>query len=243
VGRVELPGPTAVQRPLEVLDAMGPHDAPALIWSTVTDTVLVVGRAGRDPILNRGVLEARGIPVVNRRSGGGPVLWDRGLLGLDVLVPRAHRLAPADVTLAYRWLGTAVAEALTRLGVPAHSIDVATARAAQRRDDEEARLARVACFGGFSPFEVVGADGRKLVGLAQVRRRTGTLFQCGIAMDMDVQTLAQVLSSDPQAAARRATALDAITTGVHGTAPGLTTESVMREVEAVLMSRDDIRIG
>ncbi|MFN8108519.1 MAG: hypothetical protein U0Y82_01520 [Thermoleophilia bacterium] len=110
-------------------------------------------------------------------------------------------------------------------------------------DDEEARLARVACFGGFSPFEVVGADGRKLVGLAQVRRRTGTLFQCGIAMDMDVQTLAQVLSSDPQAAARRATALDAITTGVHGTAPGLTTESVMREVEAVLMSRDDIRIG
>ena len=116
VGPVELTGPTAVQRPLEVLDAMGPHDAPALIWSTVTDTVLVVGRAGRDPILNRGVLEARGIPVVNRRSGGGPVLWDRGLLGLDVLVPRAHRLAPADVTLAYRWLGTAVAEALTRLG-------------------------------------------------------------------------------------------------------------------------------
>ena len=35
-----------------------------------------------------------------------------------------------------------------------------------------------ACFGGLSPWEVV-ADGRKIVGLAQLRRRTGVLLTSG----------------------------------------------------------------
>jgi lipoate-protein ligase A len=36
-----------------------------------------------------------------------------------------------------------------------------------------------ACFAGLSPWEVV-ADGRKLVGLAQVRRSTGVLLTAGV---------------------------------------------------------------
>ena len=36
-----------------------------------------------------------------------------------------------------------------------------------------------ACFGGLSPWEVVDAQGRKLVGLAQRRRQTGALLVAG----------------------------------------------------------------
>ena len=130
--------------------------------------MLVIGRGVRPGEINLAACRAAGLAVLARRSGGGPVLWDAGLLALDVVLPPGHPLAERDVTRAYAWLGTAVARALAGLGVPAAAIPLAEARAAQARTDPASRLAARSCFGGISPFEVVDPAGRKLVGLAQV---------------------------------------------------------------------------
>ncbi len=162
-------------------------EGPALAWSRVDRPALVVGRAAADAGVDEAACRAAGVPVLHRRSGGGPVLWDADLLALDIVLPRGHPLAGDDVVAAYAWLGEALAAALRSLGLPARTVGIAEARAAEPHP-----LAARACFGALSPFEVV-AEGRKVVGLAQVRRRAGTLFQAGIPLTLDADSLAALL--------------------------------------------------
>lgn len=230
IARLE-PG-DAVQRPVGLLDEMVAGRPPVVSWSVVTRPALVLGRTGREVPVDAGFLATRGITTAHRRSGGQPVLWDAGLLSLDVVLPPGHRLAGTDVTAAYEWLGRAVADGLGDAGVPARVVPIAEARAHAARQDAQAVAARRACFGGLSPFEVVAADGRKLVGLAQARRRTGTLYQCGILMRWDPATLAAALERDPGDRAALESALGDSTTDVATVAPGASREDVAVAVDA-----------
>jgi len=59
-----------------------------------------------------------------------------------------------------------------------------------------------ACFGALSPWEVMTAGGRKLVGLAQVRRQTGALLVSGTLLAMpDWRVLCRVVDGSAIAAA------------------------------------------
>ena len=115
--------------------------------------------------------------VVRRGTGGGAVFCDEGVLLIDLAVPAGHALAPEDVTEAYRPLGEAVQHALAGLGVDCRTVGVEEARA---MDDARKAAARRACWAGLSPYEIVLGDGRKLVGLAQRRRRGAVLHQVAI---------------------------------------------------------------
>jgi lipoate-protein ligase A len=213
---------------------MGPDGPPVLSWSTVTAPGLVLGRHAVDPELDAGAVAAEGVEVLKRSSGGGPVLWDRDLLALDVVLPRGHRLAPDDVVAAYRWLGEALADALTALGVPGvEVIPVARARAAHRAPGPAAD----ACFGGLSPWEVL-AGGRKVVGLSQTRRRPGALLQAGVLLGLDAGRLARLLGRDRA----WAEGLAATAVGVRDVAPDVGAEDVVEAVEAMLAVREGVAL-
>src|SRR5690606_25581759 len=132
--------------------------------------------------------------------GGSAVLADRGLLGLAIALRLPHPLASPDLTESYRWLGETLAAALSRLGVASRlvSIDEARADAAQVRAALTAAdsVRGLACFGSFSPYEVA-VGRRKVVGLAQVRRRQAVLYQVGILLRSATELLAEVLSCPP----------------------------------------------
>ena len=221
---------------------MVPGAAPVASWSTVTERVLVVGRGARSEAISTAGCRAAGIGIVHRRSGGGPVLWDAGLLGLDVVLPPAHPLADRDVARAYAWIGMAIASALRTLGVPATAIPLAAARVAQARTDPLHLLAARACFGGISPFEVIGPDGRKCVGLSQVRRPQGTIFQCGIALDFDPRTLARALSPEPADTDALDAAFAACAGGIRAYQPDLTDAAVIAAIEAAFVTELGVRL-
>ena len=147
-----------------------------LVFSTPT---LVIGSAQAPGSVDEAACAAAGVEVVRRGSGGGAVLCDDGLLEVDVAVPAGDPLAIADVAESYRWLGEAWVAALAAIGVAARTVAVEEVRAI---DEERKAAARSACYAGLSPYEVVATDGRKLVGLAQRRRRGAVLYQCSVAV-------------------------------------------------------------
>jgi len=192
----------ALSEGVALLDAAGPDDAPTIVWWVVDDEALVLGR-GSKVEADHDACRGAGVTVLRRMSGGGPVLWHRDLIALDVVVPRGHRLHSDDVVASYRWLGEAVAEALGTFGLAARVIPPDEARAA---NDPE--LANLACFAGRSPWEVV-VDDRKVLGLSQVRRRGGTLLQAGIELSPPGRRLAELLRLDAAQRSRLDTALGA----------------------------------
>ena len=58
----------------------------------------------------------RVFPYSKRAAGGAVVLADRGLLGLDIVLPAGDPLLLTDLTQSYRWLGEAWVAALDRCG-------------------------------------------------------------------------------------------------------------------------------
>ena len=162
-------------------------------WTAVTQPALILGRAARAPVLDDAALARASLAVHQRASGGGAVLWDDDLLSLDVALPAGHSLLDDDVVVAYRWIGEAVRDGLRDAGVAADALAPDAARA---RPAPASPTVAACCFGTFSPWEIVGADGRKIAGLCQIRRRRGGLLQVGIARRLDGRTLIAALGGD-----------------------------------------------
>lgn len=166
--------------------------APALRWRQMEPEALVLGyrqpESAADPVACR----AAGVRVYRRTSGGTAVLSGRDLLAVDIVLPAGHRLALSNVTESYRWLGEALAAGLRSLGIAADAVSPAEARVQARSIAQDDPL-RLACYALLSPYEVV-VGGRKLIGLAQVRRRSGSLLQAGLLLRWNAERLAGLLT-------------------------------------------------
>lgn len=145
--------------------------APQLRVWTYRRPAVVLGLSRRvDASLAEAAARA-GVHLCARPSGGGAVLAGPWLLGASVVLPPQHAVVAASIPRSFRWLGEAHAAWLQDLGIAARAV------AAPPAVDDKA--IPWACFGSLSPWEV-DADGRKIVGLAQARRRHGILFSSGV---------------------------------------------------------------
>ena len=217
-----------------LLTAVGADGTPALRWYVTPQPALVLGVGQPRDDFDAAACQRAGLPIVRRSSGGTAVLADDGLLNLDVVLPAAHRLGHRDVVRAYAWLGAALARALRRLGWAAGAIAPEEARrdtAALRADEHPgATVLRRTCFGGWSHYEVL-VGGRKVVGLCQVRRRAGTLYQVGILLGFDAARLARLLRGPAAECAAGAARLGRRAGGLH-TLPRAQPEPVTRQGNA-----------
>lgn len=102
------------------------------------------------------------------------------MLGVDLLLPAAHPMSRAGHVAAFRRLGDRWRQALAKSGFLAGIAD-ATSIAAHNAAAREAGL-DWACFAGLSHGELLDAQGRKLLGLAQRRGRWGILLSSGLLL-------------------------------------------------------------
>jgi lipoate-protein ligase A len=117
------------------------------------------------------------VELLDRQAGGGAVLTGPWMVSTSIILPHGHPQLGASLVGCYRWLGQLHAAALAGIGVPARALpaqDLPLANATI-----EVPAVSWACFGGLSPWEVVGENYRKLVGLAQRRRHAGVLLVAG----------------------------------------------------------------
>jgi lipoate-protein ligase A len=165
---------------------------PVLRWYGMEPGALIVGSSQRLDEIDSAACAAAGLTVHRRRSGGGAVLSE-SMLMLDLALPHQHPLFIDDVTESYRWLGLVWVEALRELGIDARAIPIDQARADTQNLEP---LLRRVCFGGVSPHETM-VGSRKVVGLSQVRRRTGTLLQAGLYMRWRPARTAVLIAAAP----------------------------------------------
>ena len=213
---------------------------PTIWWHTTDRPTLVLGAGQTLRDVDLPACEEAGVLVVKRQAGGTSVYAASGVLGLDVALPAGHPPITSDVLEAYRWIGHVWADALRQLGVPCRVVEIAEARAAPRWPAAVQRSVQLACFGSLSPYEVV-AGSRKLVGLAQVRRRAGTLVQCGIYAHFDADRLSSLLAVPDRPAV--VAALQEAAVGLDQVAPpGVTLEEVRNAWEASLSRLHGVRL-
>lgn len=117
------------------------------------------------------------VELLERQAGGGVVLTGPGMVSASIVLPYGHPLLCESLVGCYRWLGQLHVAALAELGVAAYALPANALPLANAMMD--VRPVRWACFGGLSPWEVVDAGYRKLVGLAQRRQRSGVLLVAG----------------------------------------------------------------
>lgn len=117
------------------------------------------------------------VELLDREAGGGTVLTGPWMVSTSIVLPYGHRLLEDSLVGCYRWLGQLHAAALAEFGARVHALPAQALPLANAMID--VRTVNWACFGGLSPWEVVDADYRKLVGLAQRRRHAGVLLVAG----------------------------------------------------------------
>ena len=181
-------------------------DAPAsLRWYSYDTPALILGVGQSEQAVVGPAAHVDGMQVVKRSSGGAVVYARPGFIALDVALPSESPLVVPDVVESYRWLGQAFMRALTTLA-PQHAERLTLVRPTDARADQQAQrtsdsgtppLARaLACFGVLSPYEVA-LDGRKLIGLSQIRKRGVALFQAGVYCTLTGEELARYLPPMP----------------------------------------------
>jgi lipoate-protein ligase A len=171
---------------------------PVLAWYLGAPPALVLGVGQKAPVVDASACRAADVPVYKRPAGGTAVYFSEWNLGQDIVLPPGHPLAGHDIVEAYRWLGETWVVALRALGLPARVVSPAEAHAPRTRPaTHEDALAGLACYGTLSPYEVV-IEGRKVIGLDQVRRRAGYLFQAGVLRRWEVEQLAGLLHVGPE---------------------------------------------
>ncbi len=174
---------------------------PLFYWQIAEPAAVVIGISQKLSDLDTAACQRAGLAIYRRSAGGTAVLAGPDLLSLDVILPPGHPLAGRDIVEAYRWFGNLWAETLQGLGLAARTIPPAEAHAPRTRGflaqaGRMEHLLRQSCYGAFSPYEV-SVNGYKVLGLDQVRRRVGFLFQGGLLLRWDAARVASLLAAEP----------------------------------------------
>ncbi len=136
-----------------------------------------------------------------RESGGGAVLTGPWLVGVSVALPPGHGWLGRSLSESYRPLADLHVRALKAFGVSARALPPQAAGPAAVRGFTPVGWA---CFGSVSPWEVVDGEGRKLVGMAQRRRKQGVLLVAGTLVGpTDWRLLCEALGQPADAVALR----------------------------------------
>ncbi len=118
-----------------------------------------------------------GIDVIRRITGGGAVYHDyEGEITYSIILPRGHRLAPADIQKSYEVICNGIVWGLHRMGIKAN----------------------------FAPINDVIVAGRKISGNAQTRRHTCLLQHGTVLVSLDVEKMFSVLKVPNQKVADKA---------------------------------------
>ena len=158
---------------LHALSAEALNDRPVartVRFSHPDAPALVLGSHQPDDMWDLSALEAAGVGLARRRSGGSAVLVGPGrVLWMDLILPVGDPLWDDDVGRAAWWVGE-----LWSVAIPGSQVWKGPMRPNE--------WSPAVCFAGLGPGEVT-MGGRKMVGICQRRTGRGALFQTAALLE------------------------------------------------------------
>lgn len=187
--------PDEQQRISEVLEA-GVEEPQVLFWQ-YDRAAIIMGCSQRPDEGQIRRSEEAGLAIIRRRSGGGAVLAGPWMLSVTVFIPPDHPVAQQNIIEIFSWLEQIWIDSLRACGVPCRGVDQAmidNSKTISLQQD-----LKWACYASLSHGEIVSDDGRKLVGLAQIRKRKGVALVSGLHLcPSDWSLLSSVVVDNPQ---------------------------------------------
>ena len=116
----------------------------------------------------------QGVSVCQRISGGGAVLASPNLVSLTTIIPINHPLGQVDLVNCFRAAGSAWQRALFELNVESQVCSLV---------EKPKKALSWVCFAGASHGEIFTPGGKKLIGLAQVRKRHAVAVMSGFYLE------------------------------------------------------------
>ena len=187
-------------------------EQPTLRFYEWTEQAVSIGTAQRvrqDLRLER--IDNSGIALV-RRASGGTAIYHKHQLGISLAIENGHLLNSPDITESYRPLGELLSNALSHVGIDAKPISIQEARG-MGSDGPMRRC----CLAGANPYEPF-AQGKKVAGFAQIRRRDHSLMHAIIPLRFEPAEWASLLASEPWSESELAARLASTVSGLDAIA-------------------------
>lgn len=167
-----------------ILEAVGRGDAPPTLrlfrWEPAC---LSLGYAQPAADTDMVGLKERGWDIVRRMTGGRAILHTDELT-YSVALPMNHPVIAGTIIDSYRRLSAALLAAVQTIGLEVH---------ADKRADRTAKAVGPVCFEVPSDYEIT-ADGKKLVGSAQVRKHNAALQHGSLPLYGDLTRICDALA-------------------------------------------------
>jgi lipoate-protein ligase A len=179
-----------------ILEAVGRGDAPPTLRLFRWDPAcLSLGYAQPVADADMDRIAAHSWGIVRRMTGGRAILHTDELT-YSVALPIDHPLVAGTIIDSYRRLSAALLTAVQSIGLDVH---------ADKRADRTAKTVGPVCFEVPSDYEIT-ADGKKLIGSAQVRKHNGALQHGSLPLYGDLTRICDALVFPDEATRRNARA-------------------------------------
>lgn len=134
------------------------------------------------------------LPWLRRFSGGGAVLAGPWTLSVTLFLPIKHTVAKGNIIGLFSWLEDIWFKVLAENNVDCRAVD--KDMIVQSKDNAKKNNLEWACYGSLSHGEIVCNQGKKLVGIAQIRKSTGVTLVSGLNLfPFDWQPLSAVFNN------------------------------------------------
>lgn len=173
--------------------------APGWLLNRYNKPAIILGAAQRPDEQQLARAAAQGVELVRRKSGGGAVMAGAEMLSVSVFLPRHHPISKGSTVKAYHWIGALWQKVFASYGLYSHLPN--TEEIARSKQRTELLSTDWACYGGVAHGELLDQQGRKLLGVAQIRSRYGCVLTCGLYLyPPNWRLLARVVKDQPELA-------------------------------------------
>jgi lipoate---protein ligase len=173
--------------------------------------------------------------IVVRRAGGGVVLAGPSLLSVSLLFPVGINKSLDQLTSAFEWFGEHWREALARQAIRSRLADP---------DDfthfskAAANCVDWACFAGLSHGELLDSAGRKLLGLAQIRKQKSAALVSGLILQRQSwESLVELYPGFTCANTEKYEAIDKLDELVASSSLPINTEQLLQDLLKILNTK------